>query len=88
MADLLISLTIIQGKVMSNQVYQEVYTCPSLRVHPDGSHFIAQSTGNYIVVFSSEAPYKLNKHKVVTNSSSSSLAQAVFSLNTLLIATL
>jgi len=51
------------GKVMSNQVYQEVYTCPSLRVHPDGSHFIAQSTGNYIVVFSSEAPYKLNKHK-------------------------
>lgn len=51
------------GTVLSNQVYQEAYTCPSLRVHPDGAHFVAQSNAGYIAIFSSQPPFKLNKYK-------------------------
>ncbi|GJP56789.1 hypothetical protein CLOM_g15837 [Closterium sp. NIES-68] len=48
---------------VSNQIYMEGYTCPSVAVHPSGSHFIAQSNGSYIAIFSCTAPYKLNKYK-------------------------
>jgi WD40 repeat protein len=56
----------VQRTVLSNQVYQEAYTCPSLKVHPDGAHFVAQSNAGYIAIFSSQPPYKLNKFKVRT----------------------
>ena len=49
--------------LVSNQVYLEPFTCPCLRVHPTDSTFMAQSNGNYVVLFSSTKPYKLNKHK-------------------------
>ncbi|KAL6063331.1 WD repeat-containing protein 25 [Balamuthia mandrillaris] len=51
------------GVVISNQVYQEVYTCPWLRAHPDGASFIAQSNAGYITIFSTQPPFKLNKRK-------------------------
>ena len=49
--------------VRSNQVYQEPYTCPSLRAHPYEHSFVAQSNANYTVIFSARRPYKLNKYK-------------------------
>lgn len=48
---------------LSNQVYTEAYTCPSIRCHPFESYFIAQSNGNYIAIFSSQPPFKLDKYK-------------------------
>ncbi|XP_047976035.1 WD repeat-containing protein 25 isoform X4 [Salvia hispanica] len=48
---------------LSNQVYAEAYTCPSIRCHPFEPYFIAQSHGNYIAIFSSRAPFKLDKYK-------------------------
>nr|XP_048323539.1 WD repeat-containing protein 25-like [Ziziphus jujuba var. spinosa] len=48
---------------LSNQVYVEAYTCPCVRYHPFDPHFVAQSNGNYIAIFSSSPPYKLNKYK-------------------------
>lgn len=54
----------LQGAILSNQVYLEAYTCPYLRAHPEGTHFVAQSNANYIAIFSAQAPYKLNKYKV------------------------
>ncbi|KAL5548181.1 hypothetical protein UlMin_003412 [Ulmus minor] len=48
---------------LSNQVYVEAYTCPCVRVHPSDPVFIAQSNGNYIAIFSSTPPFKLNKYK-------------------------
>ena len=49
--------------VLSNQVYLEPFTCPCLKVHPVDSTFMAQSNGNYVVIFASSKPYKLNKRK-------------------------
>lgn len=49
--------------VRSNQVYQEPYTCPSLCTHPYEHVFVAQSNANYVVMFSTRRPYKLNKYK-------------------------
>ncbi|XP_052207015.1 uncharacterized protein LOC127811311 [Diospyros lotus] len=48
---------------LSNQVYAEAYTCPCIRCHPVDSYFVAQSNGNYIAIFSSRSPYKLDKYK-------------------------
>ncbi|KAM7267388.1 hypothetical protein ACFE04_009554 [Oxalis oulophora] len=48
---------------LSNQVYVEAYTCPCIRYHPFDQTFIAQSNGNYIAIFSSNSPFKLNKYK-------------------------
>lgn len=45
------------------QVYQEAYTCPSVRFHPAEHCFIAQSNADYIAVFSGRAPFKMNKVK-------------------------
>eukprot|EP01114_Cavostelium_apophysatum_P011629 TRINITY_DN25982_c0_g1_i1.p1 TRINITY_DN25982_c0_g1~~TRINITY_DN25982_c0_g1_i1.p1 ORF type:complete len:199 (+),score=38.07 TRINITY_DN25982_c0_g1_i1:356-952(+) len=50
--------------VLSNQVYLEVFSCPSIKSHPDNKHFLAQSNGNYIAIFSTTQPYKLNKKKI------------------------
>lgn len=49
------------------QVYVEAYTCPCVRYHPFDPHFVAQSNGNYIAIFSSSPPYKLNKYKRYEN---------------------
>eukprot|EP01112_Ceratiomyxa_fruticulosa_P014753 TRINITY_DN4257_c0_g1_i2.p1 TRINITY_DN4257_c0_g1~~TRINITY_DN4257_c0_g1_i2.p1 ORF type:complete len:385 (-),score=70.48 TRINITY_DN4257_c0_g1_i2:115-1269(-) len=51
------------GVVQSNQVYHEAYTCPSLKVHPNGKHFVAQSNADYIAIFSTQSPFKMNKYK-------------------------
>ncbi|KAI8010190.1 WD repeat-containing protein 25 [Camellia lanceoleosa] len=48
---------------LSNQVYVEAYTCPCIRCHPFDSYFVAQSNGNYIAIFSSKPPFKLDKYK-------------------------
>ncbi|XVF34122.1 hypothetical protein REPUB_Repub18cG0030400 [Reevesia pubescens] len=48
---------------LSNQVYAEAYTCPCVRYHPYDPYFVAQSNGNYIAIFSSNPPFKLDKYK-------------------------
>ncbi|XWS11138.1 hypothetical protein CRYUN_Cryun38cG0057900 [Craigia yunnanensis] len=48
---------------LSNQVYVEAYTCPCVRYHPFDPYFVAQSNGNYIAIFSSSPPFKLDKYK-------------------------
>lgn len=53
--------------------HQERYTCPSLALHPLEESFVAQTNGNYMAVFSSQQPYRMNKrrryegHKVSNN---------------------
>lgn len=49
--------------VRSNQIYTEPFTCPSLHAHPWDRTFLAQSNGDYVVIFSTDKPYKLNKYK-------------------------
>ncbi|KAK3749483.1 hypothetical protein QZH41_013450 [Actinostola sp. cb2023] len=41
----------------------EAFTCTCLKVHPSGSFFAAQSNANYIALFATQRPYKLNKYK-------------------------
>ncbi|TYI96523.1 hypothetical protein E1A91_D01G078600v1 [Gossypium mustelinum] len=48
---------------LSNEVYAEAYTCPCVRYHPFDPYFVAQSNGNYIAIFSSKPPFKLDKYK-------------------------
>ncbi|GFP90245.1 WD repeat-containing protein 25 [Phtheirospermum japonicum] len=48
---------------LSNQVYAEAYTCPCIRRHPFEPYFTAQSNGNYIAIFSTKPPFKLDKYK-------------------------
>ncbi|KAK9084966.1 hypothetical protein Sjap_025377 [Stephania japonica] len=48
---------------LSNQVYVEAYTCPCIRYHPFDPLFVAQSNGNYIAIFSSVPPFRLDKYK-------------------------
>ncbi|KAG5077674.1 hypothetical protein AAZX31_20G128400 [Glycine max] len=48
---------------LSNQVYVEAYTCPCVRRHPFDSTFVAQSNGNYVAIFTTNPPYRLNKCK-------------------------
>ncbi|KAG2457691.1 WDR25 protein, partial [Polypterus senegalus] len=48
---------------ISNQIYQERYTCPSLTLHPKDHVFAAQTNGNYVALFSAQRPYKMNKKK-------------------------
>ncbi|XP_034713831.1 WD repeat-containing protein 25 [Etheostoma cragini] len=48
---------------VSNQIYQERYTCPSLAVHPLEESFVAQTNGDYMAVFSSQQPYRMNKRR-------------------------
>lgn len=51
------------GVVLASQLYFEPYSCPFLRLHPIESVFLAQSNANYLTVFSSKKPYKMNKFK-------------------------
>lgn len=51
------------GARISNQIYLEGYTCTSLAIHPKLPQFIAQSKGNYIALFSTNSPYKMNQRK-------------------------
>ncbi|KAL2098689.1 hypothetical protein ACEWY4_005169 [Coilia grayii] len=48
---------------VSNQIFQERYTCPSLALHPEGESFVAQTNGNYIGIFSAQRPYRMNKKR-------------------------
>lgn len=48
---------------ISNQIYHERYTCPSLALHPVEDSFVAQSNGNYMALFSCERPYRMNKRR-------------------------
>uniref|UniRef100_T1JIM7 Uncharacterized protein n=1 Tax=Strigamia maritima TaxID=126957 RepID=T1JIM7_STRMM len=49
--------------MLSNQIYNERFTCPHLVVHPKGNKFVAQSNGDYIAEFSTSRPYKMNRKK-------------------------
>ncbi|XP_078418503.1 WD repeat-containing protein 25 [Cetorhinus maximus] len=48
---------------ISNQIFHERYTIPCLAVHPKESVFVAQTNGNYMVLFSTQRPYRMNKRK-------------------------
>ncbi|XP_020775194.1 WD repeat-containing protein 25 [Boleophthalmus pectinirostris] len=48
---------------ISNQIYHERYTCPSLALHPVEESFVAQTNGNYLALFSSQRPYRMNKRR-------------------------
>ncbi|XP_029982577.1 WD repeat-containing protein 25 isoform X2 [Sphaeramia orbicularis] len=48
---------------VSNQIYHERYTCPSLALHPLEDIFAAQTNGNYMALFSSQQPYRMNKRR-------------------------
>ncbi|KAH1127687.1 hypothetical protein GLYMA_06G260700v4 [Glycine max] len=48
---------------LSNQVYVEAYTCPCVSRHQFDSIFVSQSNGNYVVIFTTTPPYRLNKYK-------------------------
>ncbi|KAJ0046853.1 hypothetical protein Pint_04350 [Pistacia integerrima] len=52
---------------LSNQVYVEAYTCPCIRHHPFDPYFVAQSNGNYIAIFSSSPPFRLDKYRRYEN---------------------
>lgn len=54
---------IASGVTLAHQLYFEPFTCPSLRLHPSREEFMAQSNGNYIVLFSARKPFKMNKRK-------------------------
>lgn len=49
--------------MLLNQVYVEAYTCPCVRCHPFDSVFVSQSNGNYVAIFATTPPYRLNKYK-------------------------
>ncbi|KAL7861764.1 hypothetical protein SRHO_G00132050 [Serrasalmus rhombeus] len=48
---------------VSNQIFHERYTCPSLALYPQEDSFVAQTNGNYIAIFSAQKPYHINKRK-------------------------
>ncbi|NXO04354.1 WDR25 protein, partial [Rhinopomastus cyanomelas] len=48
---------------ISNQIFHERYTCPSLTLHPKEPMFVAQTNGNYAALFSSQRPYRISKKK-------------------------
>ncbi|KAG8449246.1 hypothetical protein GDO86_016061 [Hymenochirus boettgeri] len=48
---------------ISNQIFHERYTCPSLALHPKENIFAAQTNGNYMALFSTQRPYKMDKKR-------------------------
>lgn len=50
------------GAKLSDQIFQERYSCPAVRVHPSGTSFLSQTNGNYIARFNSNKPYRLDKY--------------------------
>lgn len=51
------------GVTLVHQLYFEPFTCPCLKAHRFREEFLAQSNGDYIVLFSAKKPFKLNKRK-------------------------
>ncbi|XP_076464034.1 WD repeat-containing protein 25-like [Babylonia areolata] len=51
------------GVILSNQIFQERYTVTRLCLHPSQSLFVAQTQADYVAVFSTQRPYKMNKNK-------------------------
>ncbi len=49
--------------IRSHQIYDEPYTCPCLKNSPFNNTFLAQSNANYIIIFNTCKPYKMNKYK-------------------------
>ncbi|XP_066281084.1 collagen alpha-1(I) chain-like [Branchiostoma lanceolatum] len=49
------------GSKLSNQIFHERYSCPSVAVHPSEPNFIAQTNGDYIALFSTSRPYAMDK---------------------------
>ncbi|XP_036986042.2 WD repeat-containing protein 25 [Artibeus jamaicensis] len=45
---------------ISNQIFHERYTCPSLALHPREPVFLAQTNGNYLALFSAVWPYRMS----------------------------
>jgi hypothetical protein len=41
----------------------EAYTCPFIRYHPVEANLVDNSNGNYIAMFTSNPPFKLNNSK-------------------------
>eukprot|EP00850_Spirogloea_muscicola_P021149 SM000238S08050 [mRNA] locus=s238:15186:16717:- [translate_table: standard] len=52
-----------KGIRMSEQVYMEGCTCVCARYHPYQEVFVAQSTADYVAIFSAKAPFKLDKYR-------------------------
>ncbi|KAI4374736.1 hypothetical protein MLD38_012696 [Melastoma candidum] len=52
-----------RGVPLSSQVYVEAYTCPCIQHHPTEPKFVAQSDGNYVALFSSVPPFRLDEYK-------------------------
>ncbi|XP_058423687.1 WD repeat-containing protein 25 isoform X2 [Diceros bicornis minor] len=48
---------------ISNQIFHERYTCPSLTLHPREPVFLAQTNGNYLALFSAVWPYRMSKRR-------------------------
>lgn len=59
----IIAWDFLSAAKISNQIFHERYTCPSLALHPRESMFVAQTNGNYVALFSSQRPYRINKKK-------------------------
>ncbi|XP_053488862.1 WD repeat-containing protein 25 [Ictalurus furcatus] len=59
----LIAWDFVTTAKISNQIFHERYTCPSLAMHPQDDSFVAQTNGNYIALFSAQKPYRMNKRK-------------------------
>ncbi|KAK8809283.1 hypothetical protein WA171_000867 [Blastocystis sp. BT1] len=51
------------GAPLSNQIYLETYTCSCVRKHPTEEVFVAQSAADYLALFQSTKPYRLNRTK-------------------------
>eukprot|EP01127_Copromyxa_protea_P012984 TRINITY_DN3436_c0_g3_i1.p1 TRINITY_DN3436_c0_g3~~TRINITY_DN3436_c0_g3_i1.p1 ORF type:complete len:122 (+),score=23.74 TRINITY_DN3436_c0_g3_i1:149-514(+) len=41
----------------------ETYICTCVKEHPSTHNFVAQSSGDYVAIFSSKPSYKLNRKK-------------------------
>ncbi|KAI5162374.1 Wd Repeat-Containing Protein 25 [Manis pentadactyla] len=48
---------------ISNQIFHERYTCPSLTLHPREPVFLAQTNGNYLALFSAVWPYRMSRRR-------------------------
>uniref|UniRef100_A0A8C2W303 WD repeat domain 25 n=1 Tax=Chinchilla lanigera TaxID=34839 RepID=A0A8C2W303_CHILA len=48
---------------ISNQIFHERYTCPSLALHPREPVFLAQTNGNYLALFSAVWPYRMSRRR-------------------------
>ncbi|CAG8600072.1 1448_t:CDS:2 [Ambispora leptoticha] len=57
------NIVVWDATAVSNQIYQEAFSCTALRIHPAQKHFVAQSNANYIAIFRLESPWRLDKRK-------------------------